>query len=97
MDQINLIRSRTTVSANKAIVMAGKRRLRPILMTASTTILGMLPMSLGLFEGGETQAALARAVIGGLASSTLITLVFVPVLYSLFDKWFPRKTFKTSG
>jgi len=94
VDQINLIRSRTTVSVNKAIVMAGRRRLRPILMTACTTILGMLPMSLGLFEGGETQASLARAVIGGLTSSTLITLVFVPVLYSLFDIWFPRKKFK---
>ncbi len=93
VNQINLIRSRTNVSVNKAIVMAGRRRLRPILMTACTTILGMLPMSLGLFEGGETQAALARAVIGGLTSSTLITLVFVPVLYSLFDIWFPRKKF----
>jgi hydrophobic/amphiphilic exporter-1 (mainly G- bacteria), HAE1 family len=93
VDQINLIRSRANVSVNKAIVMAGRRRLRPILMTACTTILGMLPMSLGLFEGGETQAALARAVIGGLTSSTLITLIFVPVLYSLFDIWFPRKKF----
>lgn len=94
VDQINLVRSRAQVSVNRAILIAGRRRLRPILMTASTTILGMLPMSLGLFEGGETQAALARAVIGGLASSTLITLVFVPVLYSQFEKWFPRRRFK---
>lgn len=94
VDQINMIRSRADVSVNKAIVLAGRRRLRPILMTACTTILGMLPMSLGLFEGGETQAALARAVIGGLTSSTLITLVFVPILYALFDKWFPQKKFK---
>jgi len=94
VDQINLIRSKADIAVNRAILIAGKRRLRPILMTASTTILGMLPMSLGLFEGGETQAALARAVIGGLASSTLITLVFVPVLYSLAEKWFPRRMYK---
>ncbi len=97
VDQINLIRSRANVSVNKAILMAGRRRVRPILMTACTTILGMLPLSLGWFEGGETQAALARAVIGGLTSSTLITLFLVPVLYSLFDKWLPQKSDRPSS
>ncbi|NQU65841.1 MAG: efflux RND transporter permease subunit, partial [SAR324 cluster bacterium] len=66
--------------------------LRPILMTATTTILGMFPLSLGLLEGGETQASLARVVIGGLASSTLITLIVVPLLYAVFEKWFPLGT-----
>jgi HAE1 family hydrophobic/amphiphilic exporter-1 len=60
---------------------SGRLRLRPILMTASTTILGMLPLSFGTGSGGEIQAALARAVIGGLAVSTLITLVLIPVVY----------------
>ena len=54
-------------------------------MTASTTILGLTPLALGLGEGGEAQAPMARAVIGGLLSSTLITLLFVPVVYSLFE------------
>ena len=84
VDKINLIRDWAKVSVNRAVLVAGKRRLCPILMNTSTTIQGMLPMSLGLFEGGENQASLARAVIGGLASSTLIILGFVPGLYSLF-------------
>ena len=68
-----------------AIVEAGRRRLRPILMTALTTILAMLPLALGVQEGSEAQAPMARAVIGGLLSSTLITLVVVPVVYALFE------------
>ena len=68
-----------------AIVEAGRRRLRPILMTAMTTILAMLPLALGVQEGSEAQAPMARAVIGGLLSSTLITLVVVPVVYALFE------------
>ena len=55
-------------------------------MTTLTTILGLVPMSLGLGEGGELQAPLARVVIGGLAASTLITLVFVPTVYTLFEE-----------
>jgi len=70
----------------EAIEEAGRRRLRPILMTALTTIFGLLPLALGLGEGGEAQAPMARAVIGGLISSTLITLVFVPTVYSLLER-----------
>jgi len=70
----------------QAVSLAGSRRLRPILMTTLTTVLGLLPLSLGLGEGGETQAPLARVVIGGLTSSTLITLVLVPVIYSIFEQ-----------
>jgi len=72
---------------NAAIVEAGRVRLRPILMTAFSTILAMFPLALGLGEGGEIEAPLATVVIGGLLVSTLITLVLVPVVYSIFDDW----------
>jgi HAE1 family hydrophobic/amphiphilic exporter-1 len=67
-----------------ALVEAGRRRLRPILMTTLTTILGLMPLALGIGEGSDAQAPLARAVIGGLTGSTLITLVLIPTVYSLF-------------
>ena len=86
VDHTNLLRRRDKLPLREAIEEAGRRRLRPILMTASTTMLGLAPLALGLGEGGEAQAPLARAVIGGLLSSTLITLVFVPVVYSLFER-----------
>lgn len=69
---------------NQAIAEAGRRRLRPILMTTLTTIIGLLPLALGIGEGADAQAPLARAVIGGLLGSTLITLVLIPAMYSLF-------------
>ncbi len=83
VDQTNQLRRNEGMPMFPAIEEAGRRRLRPILMTALTTIFGLLPLALGLGEGGEAQAPMARAVIGGLASSTLITLVVVPVMYSL--------------
>jgi len=67
-----------------ALAEAGRRRLRPILMTTLTTILALLPLALGIGEGADAQAPMARAVIGGLTASTLITLVLIPVVYSLF-------------
>ena len=67
-----------------ALTEAGRRRLRPILMTTLTTIFGLLPLALGIGEGSDAQAPLARAVVGGLTGSTLITLVLIPVVYSLF-------------
>lgn len=72
---------------NAAIVEAGRVRLRPILMTALATILAMLPLALGRGEGSESEAPLAIVIIGGLVVSTLITLVLVPVVYSIFDDW----------
>jgi len=69
-----------------ALMEAGRRRLRPILMTTLTTILGLLPLALGIGEGAEAQAPLARAVVGGLTASTLITLLLIPVVYSLFHQ-----------
>ncbi len=85
VDTINLLRRRDGMALREAIEEAGRRRLRPILMTAMTTMLALVPLALGLGEGGEAQAPMARAVIGGLMSSTLITLVFVPVVYSIFE------------
>ena len=75
---------RTGMTTAEALVEAGRRRLRPILMTTLTTILGLLPLALGIGEGADAQAPLARAVVGGLAGSTLITLVLIPAVYSLF-------------
>ncbi|MGB3400788.1 MAG: efflux RND transporter permease subunit [Candidatus Deferrimicrobiaceae bacterium] len=67
-----------------AVAEAGRRRLRPILMTTLTTVLALLPLALGIGEGADAQAPLARAVVGGLTGSTLITLVLIPAVYSLF-------------
>ena len=68
-----------------AIFEAGRARLRPIVMTTLTTVLGLLPLALGLGEGAEMRAPMAITVIGGLITSTLLTLVVIPVMYSLVD------------
>jgi multidrug efflux pump subunit AcrB len=82
----------TGASAIEAALAAGSVRLRPVMMTALAMLIGMLPMSLGIGEGGEQNAALGRAVIGGLVGATLATLVFVPVVYSvLAAKWRPAE------
>jgi len=86
VDHTNQLRRQEGMELMEAISMAGSHRLRPILMTTLTTVLGLLPLSFGLGEGGETQAPMARVVIGGLTSSTLVTLVLVPVVYSLFEQ-----------
>jgi multidrug efflux pump subunit AcrB len=77
---------REGMSPTRAAASAGFTRLRPVLMTALAMVIGMLPMSLGLGEGGEQNAPLGRAVIGGLAVATLTTLLIVPVFYSLWRK-----------
>ena len=69
-----------------AALEAGRTRMRPVLMTALAMIIGMLPMSLGLGEGGEQNAPLGRAVIGGLLVATAATLLFVPVVYSVLRR-----------
>ena len=71
----------------EATILAGKTRLRPILMTTIATIVGLVPMALGIGEGSETNLPLARAVIGGLTVSTFFTLFLVPALYSIADRW----------
>jgi multidrug efflux pump subunit AcrB len=70
----------------KAAWEAGTGRLRPVIMTATAMIIGMLPMALGLGEGGEQNAPLGRAVIGGLMLATVATLLFVPVVFSLLHR-----------
>ncbi len=74
---------RNGATAAHAVLEAGRRRIRPILMTALATILGLLPLALGFGEGNETMVPLARAVVGGLAVSTIMTLLVVPVMHSL--------------
>ncbi|MGH9315052.1 MAG: efflux RND transporter permease subunit [Vicinamibacterales bacterium] len=86
VDYTNVLRRRDGVPLRQAVERAGRTRLRPILMTTLCTILGLVPMSLGIGEGAELQAPLARVVIGGLLTSTLITLVFVPTVYTLFEE-----------
>ncbi len=83
VDQAGQLR-RTGSTTRDAVAEAGRRRLRPILMTTLTTILALLPLALGIGEGADAQAPLARAVVGGLTASTLVTLVLIPVVYSMF-------------
>jgi len=71
---------------SEALGEAGRRRLRPILMTTLTTILALFPLALGIGEGADAQAPLARAVLGGLSASTVITLLLIPAVYSLFHR-----------
>ncbi|AHM55664.1 nodulation protein NolG [Peptoclostridium acidaminophilum DSM 3953] len=86
VDYINQLRSRG-MDRQDAVVKAGFTRFRPILMTTMTTLLGLLPLALGIGEGAATQAPMATVVIGGLALSTLLTLAFIPVVYTIFDDW----------
>jgi multidrug efflux pump subunit AcrB len=79
------------VDATAAALEAGKTRLRPVLMTALAMIIGMVPMALGLGEGGEQNAPLGRAVIGGLLMATAVTLLVVPVAYSVLRRKLPTK------
>ena len=86
VDYINLMRREHGMELTEAVAEAGRLRLRPILMTTLTTVLGLMPLALGIGSGAEIQAALARVVIGGLTASTLVTLVLIPVAYVAADK-----------
>ena len=90
VDYANTLRRRDKLPLRQAIEQAGQHRLRPILMTSICTTLGLVPMALGIGEGSELQVPLARVVIGGLVTSTLITLVFVPAMYTLFEEGIGR-------
>ena len=81
VDYINLMRREREMDLLPAVAEAGRLRLRPILMTTLTTVLGLVPLALGIGAGAEIQAALARVVIGGLLASTLVTLVLIPAAY----------------
>lgn len=85
VDYINLLRREQDLSVTDAVIEAGRLRLRPILMTTLTTVLGLLPLSFGFGAGAEIQASLARVVIGGLTASTMVTLIFIPIVYISVD------------
>jgi HAE1 family hydrophobic/amphiphilic exporter-1 len=84
VDQASYLRKDRGLSPCDAVYEAGRRRLRPILMTSMTTIMGLLPLALGWGEGAEAQAPMARVVIGGLLSASMITLVVIPIMYTVF-------------
>lgn len=90
VDYINQLRD-TGLDRTAAILKAGPVRLRPIIMTTAATILGMVPIALGLGAGSELRSPMAVAIAGGLISSTVLSLIVVPVLYTLMDDFFPRK------
>jgi HAE1 family hydrophobic/amphiphilic exporter-1 len=86
VDYVNYLRREEGMAKMAAVLRAGELRFRPILMTTSTTVLGLLPMALGLGDGAEIRAPMAITVIGGLLVSTLLTLVLIPVVYTLLDR-----------
>jgi multidrug efflux pump subunit AcrB len=85
---------RAGMSTAESLLQAGLVRMRPIMMTTAAMVFGMLPMALALDDGGEIQAPMGRAIIGGVITSTLLTLIVVPVLYSYLDQlgaWAKRR------
>ncbi len=90
VDYINQLRD-SGLERTEAILKAGPVRLRPIMMTTAATILGMVPIALGLGAGSELRSPMAVSIAGGLVSSTILSLVVVPVVYAILDDWFPRK------
>ena len=94
VDYTNVLRRRGR-ELHDAAVTAARTRLRPILMTSLATVFGLLPMAIGWGTGGETNAPLARAVVGGLSVSTILTLFLIPTVYVILEEWFPRHADKT--
>ncbi|MBC8055320.1 MAG: efflux RND transporter permease subunit, partial [Rhizobiales bacterium] len=93
VDYANHVR-KTGMNVAESLLQAGLVRMRPIMMTTAAMIFGMLPMALALDEGGEIQAPMGRAIIGGVITSTLLTLIVVPVLYSYVEQlsaWAKRR------
>jgi HAE1 family hydrophobic/amphiphilic exporter-1 len=85
IDYINKLK-RGGMSLMQAVEQGAVARVRPVLMTALTTILGMVPLAIELGEGAETWSPLARAVIGGLTATTLLTLIVIPIVYVIFEQ-----------
>ena len=96
VDYTNVLRRRGLDLAT-AVVTASRTRLRPILMTSLATVVGLMPMALGLGTGSETNAPLARAVVGGLTVSTILTLFLVPTVYAMLEERFPRRADQLAG
>ncbi len=94
VDYINQLR-KSGLDRTEAILRAGPVRLRPIMMTTASTLLGMLPIALGFGAGSELRSPMAVAIAGGLVTSTILSLIVVPVVYAILDDWFPR--FKNRG
>jgi len=86
IDYVNQLRRNQSLSKIEAVIRAGQLRFRPIMMTTATTVLGLLPMAMGLGEGSEIRSPMAITVIGGLIVSTALTLVVIPVVYTIFDR-----------
>jgi HAE1 family hydrophobic/amphiphilic exporter-1 len=94
VDFAKVLQRRDGMARRAAVILAGRTRLRPIVMTTLAMIFGMMPLFLGIGAGGEGRAPMARAVVGGLLTSTLLTLLVVPVMYTLMDDlggWVKRK------
>ena len=85
VDYMNQLRAKG-LALTEAIVKGAARRLRPVLMTSITTIVGLIPMALGIGHGGELEAPLALSLMGGLTSGTFLTLFVIPVVYSIFTR-----------
>lgn len=94
VDYAKVLQVRDGMARREAVILAGRTRLRPIVMTTLAMIFGMMPLFLALGAGAESRAPMARAVVGGLLTSTLLTLLVVPVMYTLmddFERWLKRK------
>ena len=91
VDYINQLR-RAGMKRTQAILQAAPVRLRPIMITTFSTILGMLPIALGFGAGSELRSPMAIAIAGGLVTSTILSLIVVPVVYAILDDWFPRNS-----
>jgi HAE1 family hydrophobic/amphiphilic exporter-1 len=90
VDYMNKLQARG-LSVKEAIIWGGKTRLKPILMTSFTTVFGLLPMALGIGAGSEVRAPLGRAVVGGLLTSSLVTLILIPTLYRIVETKIRRR------
>lgn len=90
IDFVNQLRAKG-VPIDDAVAQAGRLRLRPIVMTASATVLGLIPLAIGFGRGSEMQSPLARVVIGGMIVSTILTLLFIPVLYASIEGYIERR------
>ena len=91
IDFANKLRRESGMSAREAIVLAGRKRLRPILMTTFTTILALMPLSIAVTDSSVMWAPMARTVSGGLAMATFLTLVLLPCLYVKLDHWHKKR------
>ena len=94
VDYAKVLQRRDGMARREAVILAGRTRLRPIIMTTLAMIFGMMPLFLAIGAGAEGRAPMARAVVGGLLTSTLLTLLVVPVMYTLMDdlgSWLKRR------